>query len=78
MRIFTVTGREGTGGSLLAHIETSEELDPQVRVNHVLHLDQIVQHVLLDKLKSQILRSLGRQPWVERYTAGSGRGHSPC
>ena len=74
-----MTGWKGTGGSLLAHVETSEELDPQVRVNHVLHLDQIIQHVLLlDKLKSQILRSLGRQPWAERYTAGNGRGHSPC
>ena len=50
MSIFTVTGREGTGGSLLAHVETSEELDPQVRVDHVVHLDQIIQHVLLAKL----------------------------
>ena len=37
--IITVTRREGTGGSLLAHVETSEELDPQMRVDHVVHLD---------------------------------------
>ena len=75
--MFTVTRREGTGGSLLAHVETSEELDPEVRVNHVVHLDQIIQHVLLVKLTKSDLRSLYRQTWVEHCTAGSGRGHSP-
>ena len=40
--IFTVTRGERTGGILLAHVETSEELDPEVRVNHVVHLDQII------------------------------------
>ena len=73
-----MTRREGTGGSLLAHVQTSEELDPEVRVNHVVHLDQIIQHVLLVKLTKSDLRSLYRQTWVERCTAGSGRGHSPC
>ena len=33
-----MTGREGTGGVLLAHVQTSEELDPEVGVDHVVHV----------------------------------------
>ena len=33
-----MTGREGTGGVLLAHVQTSEELDPEMGVDHVVHV----------------------------------------
>ena len=37
-----MTGGKGTGRVLLAHVEPSEELDPQVRVDHVVHLEQSI------------------------------------
>ena len=59
-----MTGGKGTGRVLLAHVEPSEELDPQVRVNHVVHLDQGINtcRARKTKLRTYVV-SVGRHGW---------------
>ena len=73
-----MTRGEGTGRILLGHVEPPEELDPEVGVDHVVHVVSVGGHrargtQLAVELDTVLAQDVARYPHLGNYTSVVGQ-----
>ena len=75
-----MTRGEGTGRILLGHVEPPEELDPEVGVDHVVHVVSVGGHgargtQLAVELDTVLAQDVARYPHLRNYTSVVGQNN---